>query len=113
MSIADSERLPKESTGHGRNEHVAASKHRGGDSTEKERKDSENLTGQGGHTTSEIGNSLAGPGRRRLGLKSQRPGRAWARDLEKSWARPGAGVGPARLGPTSSVGPIRKYRWIS
>ena len=38
-----------------------------------------------------MGNSLAGPGRRRVKLKSHRPDRAWARDLNISPAGPGAG----------------------
>ena len=69
----------------------------------KQRKYSENLTGQAGQTTSEIGNSLAGPGRRRVGLESHRPGRAWARDLKISRAGPGAGwAGRGRPGPARS-----------
>ena len=56
----------------------------------KERKYSENLTGQAGHTTtSEIGNSLAGPGRRRVGFKCH-GGLSWA----------DAGL-PARAGPSN------------
>ena len=57
---------------------------------------------QAGRTTSEIENSLTRPGRRRVGLKYHRPGRAWARDLKISPAGPGAGwarrrwPGPAR-----------------
>ena len=67
----------------------------------KQRKYSENLTGQAGQTTSEIGNSLAGPGRRRVGLESHRPGRAWARDIENPnrWA----GLGQARSAPPGST----------
>ena len=60
-------------------------------STTKDREHYENLTGQAGQTTSEIGNSLVGPGRRRVGLESRRPGRSWARDLNISRAWPGAG----------------------
>ena len=98
MPIVDSERLPKRSWARA-NEHVAASKPRG-DSTKEERKYSDNLTGQAGQTTSGIGSSLGGPGRRRMGLESHRPGQAWARDLKISSAEPGADwagtVGPAR-----------------
>ena len=77
----------------------------------KQRKYSENLTGQAGQTTSEIGNALAGPDRRRVGLESHTPGRAWARDLKISPAGPGAGgpgaVGPARLSPTSEKNKLK------
>ena len=95
------------------NKHVAASKPRGDSSTKKQRKYSENLTGQAGQTTSEIGNSLAGPGRRRVGLESHRPGRAWARDFENitRWAGRGLGQAPsARPGstPPPRVGPPAK-----
>ena len=47
-----------------------------------------NITGHAGQTTSEIGNSLAGSGRRRVGLESHRPGRSWTRDLNISRAGP-------------------------
>ena len=69
--------------------------------------------GQAGETTSENGNSLAGPGRRRLGLESHRPGRAWARDLKISPAGPGAGcarrrrLGPARSNLRESAPPAK------
>ena len=75
------------------NEQVAASKPRGGGDTA--RRKSENILRisrtRPGRRVSEIGNSLAGPGRRRVGLESHRPGRAWARDLKVSPAGPGAG----------------------
>ena len=47
--------------------------------------------------TGEIGNSLTGPGRRRVGLESHRPGRAWARDFENvtHWAGRGLGQAPS------------------
>ena len=45
--------------------------------------------------TSEIGNSLAGPGRRRAGLESHRPGRSWARDFENTTRWAGHGLGQA------------------
>ena len=85
--------------------------------TKKQRKYSENHTGQAGQTTSGIGNSLAGPGRRRVGLEYHRPVRAWARDLQKitRWAGRGLGQAPsARPGstPPQRVGPTRKNRWI-
>ena len=60
---------------------------------EETAKYSENLTGQAGQTTSEIGNSLAGPGRRRVGLEYHRPGRAWARDFENITRWAGRGLG--------------------
>ena len=47
--------------------------------------------GQAGQTTSEVVNSLVGPGRRRVGLKSHRPGRTWVSELKISPAGPGAG----------------------
>ena len=64
-------------------------------------------------TTSEIGNSLTGPGRRRVGLESHRPGRAWARDFGKitRWAGRGLGQAPStRPGstPPPRVGPPAK-----
>ena len=81
----------------------------------KQRKYSENLTGQAGQTTSEIGNSLAGPDRRRVGLESHRPGRAWARDFDNITRLAGCGLGQApsaRPGstPLPRVGPTRKNR---
>ena len=89
---------PPRSRGAQANEYVAASKPRG----DTARKNSENIpriTDQAGQTTSELGNSLVGPGRRRVGLESHRPGRAWARDLENitsaGWARRRR-LGPAR-----------------
>ena len=80
---------------------------------EETAKYSENVTGQAGQTTSEIGNSLAGPGRRRVGLEYHRPGRAWARDFENitRWAGRGLGQAPsARPGstPPPRVGPPAK-----
>ena len=97
MPIADSERLPKQDVGRGltstllhRNLEDEETQH------EETAKISENLMGQAGQTTSEIGNSLAGPGRRRVGLEFHRPGRAWARDLKISPA--GRGAGWARRG---------------
>ena len=66
--------------------------------------------------TSEIGNSLAGPGRRRVGLESHRPGRARARDFENITRWTGRWLGQATSawpGSTSPprVGPTRKNRW--
>ena len=118
MPIADSERLPKQDVGRGltstllhRNLEDEETQH------EETAKISENLMGQAGQTTSEIGNSLAGPGRRRVGLESHRPGRAWARDFENitRWAGRGLGQAPsARPGstPPPRVGPTRKNRWV-
>ena len=94
---------PQRNRGARANEHVAASKPPGEDSTKKERKCSENRTCQAGQTTSEIGNSLAGPGRRRVGLEIHRPGRAWALNIENisRWAGRGLGQAPsARPGST-------------
>ena len=104
---------PQRSRGARASEHVAASKPRGGGDTARRnsKKKSENLTGQAGQTTSEIGNSLAGPGRRRVGLESHRPGWAWARDFENITRWAGRGLGQAlsarpgstphpRVGPT-------------
>ena len=76
--VVESERLPKETAGPGltstllpRNlEEEVTQQH------EETAKYSENLTSQAGQTNSDIGNSLAGPGRRRVGLGSHRPGRA-------------------------------------
>ena len=65
--------------------------------------------GQAGQTTSEIGNSLAGPGRRRVGLESHGPGRAWARDFENITRWAGRGLGQALLARAGSrVGPPAK-----
>ena len=53
-------------------------------------------------TTREIGESLGGPSRRRVGLESHRPRQTWARELKVAPAGPGAGwarrgrPGPAR-----------------
>ena len=71
----------------------------------------ENLTRQAGRPTSEIGILRAGLGRRLV--KSHRPGRSSARDLNISRAGPDA-VGPPSLGPVQSarVGPTRKDPWI-
>ena len=109
---------PQRSHGARANEHPGASKPRGGDTA---RRNSENImrisTGQAGQTTSEVGKSLAGPGRRPVGLKFPRPGRAWARDFENitRWAGRGLGQAPsARPGstPPPRVGPTRKNGWI-
>ena len=115
--IVESERLPKQAAGPGlRARYCHETSRRRRHSTKKyERKYSQNLTGQAGQTTSEIGSSLAGPGRRRVGLESHRPGRAWARDLENITRRAGRGVGQApsaRPGstPLPRVGPTRKNR---
>ena len=71
--------------------------------TKKQRKYSENHTGQAGQTTSEIGNSLAGPGRHRvdwnlsdlvglgpviLKISPAGPGAGWARRHRPGPARP-------------------------
>ena len=74
---------------------------------EETAKYSENLTGQAGQTTSEIGNSLAGPGRRRVGLESHRPGRAWARDFENITRWAGRGLGQAPSARPASTPPPR------
>ena len=120
MPIVASERLPKEATGRRltstlrpRNLEEEEIQH------EERAKYSENLTGQAGQTISEIRNSLAGPSRRRVGLESHRPGRAWARDLKTSrragpapdWAGRGR-PGPPRLGPTCKSWPHPPNRWI-
>ena len=100
MPLVESERLPKDAAGPGltstllpRNLEEETQQHK------EQRKYSENLTGQAGQTTSEIGNSLAGPGRRRVGLESHRPGRAWARDFENITRWAGRGLQRRRLGP--------------
>ena len=86
------------------NEHVAASKTRGGGDTTQRKSESimRISRAKGAHVSSEIGNSLAEPGRRRVGMESHRPDRAWARDfkispagLGEGWARRGR-PGPAR-----------------
>ena len=108
MPVVESERLPKEAAGPGltstllpRNLEEETQQH------EEQRKYPENLTGQAGQTTSEIGNSLAGPGRRRVGLESHRPGRAWARDFENITRRAGRGLGQAPLARPGSTPPPR------
>ena len=87
---------PPKSRGARANEHVAASKPRGGGDTARSNSENilENPTGQAGQTTSEIGNSLAGPSRRRgdwnltdlvglgpviLKISPAGPGAGWAR----------------------------------
>ena len=57
MPIVDSERLPKEATGCGLTSTLLSRnlEEEETHSTKKERKYHENLTGQAGHTTSEIG----------------------------------------------------------
>ena len=69
MPVVESERLPKEAAGPGLtstllppNLEEETQQH------EKQRTYSENLTGQAGQTTSDIGNSMAGPGRRHMVL---------------------------------------------
>ena len=109
---------PQRSRGARAHEDLAASNPRGGDTARRNsenKKKTQNLTGQAGQTTSEIGNSLAGPGRRRVGLESHRPRRAWARDFENitRWAGCGLGQAPsARPGstPPPRVGPTRKKK---
>ena len=91
MPIVDSERLPKEDAGRGLTSTLRPRNLEKETQHDGRAKYSENLTGQAGQTTREIGNSLAGSGRRRVGLKSHRPSRAWARDLKISRAGPGAG----------------------
>ena len=106
MPVVESERLSKEAAGPGltstllpRNLEETAAR--------RNSENSENLTGQAGQTTSEIGNSLAGQGRRRVGLKSHRPGRAWARDFENITRRAGRGLGQAPLARPGSTPPPR------
>ena len=95
------------------NEQVVASKPRGDTARRKSENILRNATGHAGQTTSEIGNSLAGPGRRRLGLESHRPVRAWARDFENTTRWAGRGLGrPPGSTPPPGVGPTRKNRWI-
>ena len=93
-SYADCRERATSDIGHGArsNEHVTPSILRGGgDITRKQPKYSANLTGQAGKTTGEIGNMLSRPGGRHEGVKSHRPGRAWARDLKISPSGPGTG----------------------
>ena len=67
--------------------------------------------------TREIGYSLVGPGRRRVGLESHRPGRVWTRDFENitRWAGRGLcqapSAGPGSI-PSPKGSPTRKTRWI-
>ena len=117
MPIVENELLPKEAAGPGLTSTLLHRNLEEETQHGKTAKYSENLTGQAGQTTSEIGNSLAGPGRRRVGLESPRPGRAWARDLENvtRWAGRGLGQAPSALPgstPPPRVDPTRKNRWI-
>ena len=79
MPVVESERLPKEAAGPGLTSTLLP-RNLEEEETQSRRNSEkyilENLTGQAGQTTSEIGNSLAGPGRRFVGLESHRPGRA-------------------------------------
>ena len=98
MPIVESERLPKEAAGPGLTSTLLP---RNLEEETQHEENYENLTGQARQTTIEIGNSLAGPDRRRAGLESPRPGRAWARDFENitRWAGRELGQAPsARLG---------------
>ena len=91
------------------NEHVAALKSRGGGDTA--RRKNENILrisrSKPGRRPVEIGSSLPGPGRRRVGLESHRPGRAWAHDSKVSRAGPWYGLGRARSARPGSAPPAR------
>ena len=76
-------------------------------SKKKEQKRYEHLMAQAGQTTSEIEKSMAGPGRRRVGLESHRPGRAWACDFENITGWAGRRLGQARLARPRSA-PLAK-----
>ena len=115
MPIVASERLPKEAAGPGLRSTLLPRKVEEEETQQETAKIFRESRGPG--RADEIGNSLEGPGRCRMGFESHGPGRAWAREFENITRWAGGGLGQAasaRPGstPPPRVGPTRKNRWI-